>query len=126
MADKPERRDFLKATLAAGLAAPAAAQVSAGRPRAINPQAKAVMPNGEVLTREQILERLGLDAKTPPDAWLVIVGCGSNAAALGMDRLRQLVRDKKINLQQLDPEVRDQLERSFKFERTPAERPRPQ
>jgi len=109
MPEKTERRDFLKATVAAGVLAPAAVAQPA-RPRAINPNAKAVLPNGEVLTREQILERLGLNAKTPPDAWLVIVNCGNNIGALTAEQLRELVRSGKIKAEELDPEVRQRLE----------------
>lgn len=44
--------------------------------------ARAVMPDGKALSREEILSRLGLDPRTPPTAWLTIIGCISNASAL--------------------------------------------
>lgn len=109
MPEKTERRDFLKATVAAGVLAPAAVAQPA-RPRAINPNAKAVLPNGEVLTREQILARLGLDPKVAPDGWLVIINCGVNVAALRAEQIRELVRSGKIKVEELDPEVRQRLE----------------
>jgi hypothetical protein len=57
----------------------------------INPNAKAVLPDGKILGRGEILAKLGLDPQTTPDAWLAIAGCGSNAAALHLADAQQLV-----------------------------------
>ncbi|MCS7031213.1 MAG: twin-arginine translocation signal domain-containing protein [Gloeomargarita sp. SKYG116] len=122
MAGNTERRNLLKAALiAAGAMLPAGiarAQQKLRQTLEINPQAKAVMPDGKILSREMILQRLGLDPKTPPDAWLTIVRCGSNAAALGPERLQNLIREGKLKLEDLDPEVQQRLKQM------PAPKPR--
>ncbi len=60
--------------------------------RAINQNARAVMPGGDLADRAEILSRLGFDPSTPPDAWLAIVACGSNASALRSNQVRVLER----------------------------------
>lgn len=52
--------------------------------------ARAVMPDGSELSREQILTRLGLNPGTSPTAWLTVIGCGSNASALKAGDLQQI------------------------------------
>ena len=42
--------------------------------------AKAVMPDGRIMTREEILVKLGLNPNTPYTGWLNIIACGSNAS----------------------------------------------
>src|SRR5690349_9244506 len=54
----------------------------AGVRRIASLNARAVMPNGSLLTRGEILNSLGLNPNTAPTAWLNILGCGSNASAL--------------------------------------------
>ncbi|WP_300542521.1 twin-arginine translocation signal domain-containing protein [Maricaulis sp.] len=63
----------------------------------INREARAVMPGGDLANREDILARLGLDPSTPPDAWLAIVACGSNASALRPHQLEILDRARVLN-----------------------------
>lgn len=68
----------------------------------INPRAVALGRKGERLSRRDILEQLGLNPGTPPDAWLAIVGCGSNASALRTDELKNLVDRGVISKRSLD------------------------
>ncbi len=102
------RRAVLGAAAAAGagvglaVAGAAAAQTSKLSARALNPAAKAVLPDGSALDRKAVLSRLGLDPSTPPDAWLAIVACGSNASALKPGELQSLVDRKVLNLKTLD------------------------
>jgi anaerobic selenocysteine-containing dehydrogenase len=94
MSEMNDRREFLKAAAigAVGVAAGPALlrEAAAAEAMSINKSAKAVMPSGEILDRRAILSQLGLDPTTPPDAWLAIVACGSNAAAL-TDRSKELL-----------------------------------
>ena len=69
----------------------------------VNPAAKAVLPNGSTVDRSAVLQQLGLNPATPPDAWLAIFGCGSNASALHPGDLNSLVSKGTINREQLDP-----------------------
>jgi hypothetical protein len=48
----------------------------------VNTDAKAVMADGKVRTRGELMKEMGLNPSTSPDAWLDILGCSSNAAAL--------------------------------------------
>lgn len=68
----------------------------------INPQATAISKNGVVLNREHILENLGFDPHTPPDAWLAVIACGSNASALHPGDLQSLVNRGIIDKSKLD------------------------
>jgi hypothetical protein len=58
----------------------------------LNASAKSVMPNGSLLGRGELLSRLNLNPSTPPDAWLAIFGCGSNAGALDIRDVRILMQ----------------------------------
>jgi len=42
----------------------------------------AVMPDGSVLTRKDILIKLGLSPDIPIEAWLNVLSCGNNSAAV--------------------------------------------
>ena len=57
---------------------------------------RAVFPDGSTLNRAQILERLGLNPGTPPDAWLNIIGCGSNASALTFEQAREVAITRSV------------------------------
>lgn len=73
--------------------------------------AKAVMPNGSLLDRAAVLRQLGLDPSAPPDAWLTIAACGSNASALTTEQLTTLERAGKLDIAQLDTHSRARLGR---------------
>ena len=96
MSDKHNRRAFLRKSVAAALGGAAGAAVVADTARAqpapINPNAKAVLPNGKAIARGEILRQLGLNPNTPPDAWLAVIGCGSNASALLPNTRENLMR----------------------------------
>lgn len=49
--------------------------------RAVKKQ-RAVMPDGKLRSRAEMMKELGLDPSTPPDAWLSIIGCLVNGSAL--------------------------------------------
>lgn len=91
-----DRRGFLKKSMVAAVGGAIASAGTAESAQAqgvrINPNARAVLPNGQALSRTQILERLGLNPNTPPDAWLAIVACGSNASALRPGAREELMR----------------------------------
>jgi len=110
-----QRRKFLKtagaATVGIGAAGAAMAQAQPqAQPRAqtqpqtmaINRSAKAVLPGGKIVDRGQILQQLGLDPTTPPDAWLSISNCGSNASALSPAELKGLVQRGTLKQNELD------------------------
>ena len=107
------RRDMIAAaaTGAAGLAVAGgvAAQPRVTQAQALNPNARAVLPNGSKLNRMEVLRQLGLDPTTPPDAWLAIVACGSNASALRGDQLRGLVSRGTLKATELDAVSRGKL-----------------
>lgn len=52
---------------------------------------KAVLPDGKLLGRAEILTQLNLNPNTSPEAWLAIFGCGVNASALNFRDAEQLV-----------------------------------
>lgn len=56
--------------------------VTAAATRIASLNARAVMPNGKLMDRGEILATLGLNPNTAPTAWLNVIGCGSNASAL--------------------------------------------
>lgn len=58
--------------------------------RGLNKGAMAILPDGSLADRAQILNKLGLNPNTPPDAWLAIVSCGSNASALTPQQLESI------------------------------------
>lgn len=106
------RRNFLKAGGAAAIGV--AAATATGTPASaqtvkLNPRAKAVLPNGKELSRQQVLTQLGLDPSTPPDAWLSITTCGSNASALKPADLRGLVDRGAIKREMLDAQALQKL-----------------
>lgn len=107
------RRDLIAAA-ATGAAGLAVAGAAAGQPRtpqvrSLNPNAKAVLPDGRKLDRAAVLSQLGLDPNTPPDAWLAIVVCGSNASALRPGELQSLVRKGTLKTNELDAVSRAKL-----------------
>lgn len=57
----------------------------------VNHAAKAIVGSGKALDRAAVLQQLGLDPHAPPDAWLAIVACGSNASALKTQDIATLV-----------------------------------
>jgi len=63
----------------------------------------AVMPDGNKLSREEVLKKLNLDPNIAPDAWLAIIGCGSNASALRLDDAKALVERGVLDESALDP-----------------------
>lgn len=105
-----KRRDFLKASAAAlaGLSFGAMLTDSASAQAvqraqvknmqmvksnlSLNVAAKSVMPDGQLLGRSELLARLNLNPQTPPDAWLAIFSCGSNAGALNIRDVRVLMQ----------------------------------
>jgi hypothetical protein len=114
MSGDTTRRDFVKsaavtATAAAVGTAVGGAPGSAQDVMQINPEAQAIMPDGKILTRPEILMQLGLDPNSPNDAWLAILGCGSNAAALDPKSLKDAVDRGLIDPNVLDPSSLDKL-----------------
>jgi hypothetical protein len=119
------RRDFLKQSVtiagaaSALISAEAEAQDPTKKPPAkkgttpirINPNAKAVLPDGSVKSRADILNSLGLDPSTPPDAWLAIFGCGSNASALTSSQLKDMVNRGVIKKEMLDKRSLERLQK---------------
>ena len=100
-----DRRSFIKGGGAAALGAAAVTAVPGAADAQnvkLNPSAVAVLPSGKELSRGEVLMELGLDPSTPPDAWLAIFGCGSNASALKPDALRTLVDRGMLDRSQLD------------------------
>src|SRR6266446_1358493 len=114
MSDKESRRSFLKtgasvaASVVVGSAVPASAQEPTAEKavkdmlKAVPANNTAVLPDGRKLTRAEILTKLNLDPKTPPDAWLAIVGCGSNASALNFTQAQRLARRGVIEKTELE------------------------
>lgn len=75
----------------------------------INTVAKTVMPDGKLLSRTELLKRLKLDPSTPPDAWLAIIACGSNASALGVPDAARLLDRGKITARILDARLLNKI-----------------
>jgi hypothetical protein len=85
------RRDFMKSAVGT-LVVGATLVGSRGTAHAQRANQKAVLPDGKAYSRAELLERLGLNPNTPPEAWLSIHTCGSNAGALlprDAERLRE-------------------------------------
>jgi hypothetical protein len=100
-----KRRKFLKTAGAATVGIGAAGAALAQAPTqsiAINRSAKAVLPGGQMADRAQVLQKLGLDPATPPDAWLSITSCGQNASALSPAELKGLVQKGTLKQNELD------------------------
>jgi len=112
--DKKQRREFLKVTATGAVMAAGAGVAAAQPPRRatmpVNPQARAVLPDGSVVDRTEILRRLGLRPDVPADSWLVIVQCSSNASALRPQQLREIVARGAVKREELDAESRKVLE----------------
>lgn len=110
-----ERREFLKvsaaaaAGLALGSALPAAGQVSKRANVNLNPGARSLMPDGRLLGRVDLLRALNLDPTTPPDAWLTIFSCSSNAGGLLARDARALMERGVLKRDQLTPHQVEQL-----------------
>jgi hypothetical protein len=62
---------------------------------------RAVFADGNVLARADVLKRLNLNPNTPPEAWLAIVACGSNASALDLKAAQELHGKGVLNAEQL-------------------------
>jgi hypothetical protein len=116
MTTKTSRRGFIKAAAVASAGAavgsslintPADAQPTAGSIQSarINRQAKAILSGGKIVSREEVLSQLGLNPQTPPDAWLAIVACGSNASALKPGELQELVKSGQIKREIFDKKL---------------------
>jgi TAT (twin-arginine translocation) pathway signal sequence len=107
MTDNQQRRDFLKTATAtaAGLAAGAIAGERRAQAQAVplNPAAKAVLPDGRVVDRQQILDMLGLDRNVSPESWLTFIGCNKNASALKTGDANTLLDKKAIDRSMLSP-----------------------
>ena len=71
----------------------------------INTNATAILPGNQELSRAQILSRLGLNPGTPPEAWLAVVSCGSNASALKPAEAKALLKAKKLTPAHFDASV---------------------
>jgi hypothetical protein len=107
MKKSPTRRAFIQsATVAAGatIGATVTATSASAQSQGINPNARSLMPDGKILTREEILQKLGLNARTTADGWLVVVGCGLNGAALTAKQLDGLVKRGAVKKEALDPQ----------------------
>lgn len=93
-----DRRDFIKkATLAGvGLAAGALLGGKSSDVWADGVAPKAMLPDGKLFTRGELLSKLGLNPNTAPEAWINIVNCGGNAAALERNDAVRLERLGKL------------------------------
>ena len=88
-------------------------QVQMAEPVAINPNARAIMPGGDLIDRGEILTRLGLNPNTPADAWLNIVACGINASALKTNQISVLERAGELrNVEDLQMPERGRRQRN--------------
>lgn len=101
---KQSRRDFMKGAAtgtvaAAGITQAPGAQAQSGI--SVNPAARALMPNGELVDRAQILRQLNLNPNTSPEAWLAIVACGSNKAASPDSAVLEGLKNKTLKLDDL-------------------------
>jgi hypothetical protein len=113
MTDQDGRRDFLKtaATTAAGIVVGSVLSDHADAqrvPKPVVPQGvvplnqRAVLPDGRILTRAEILTTLGLDPNVAADKWLTI-GCGVNASGLNARDAGRLLQNNVITPEQLTP-----------------------
>jgi len=113
MSDTEQRRKFFKQAAAAAAGVVVGPSLlreakAAGQTVAINPGAKAVMPSGQQLDRKAILSQLGLNPNTPPDAWLAVIGCGSNASALKPGSREELMRRGALRPEVMSPQTMPQ------------------
>ena len=93
------RRDFMKGTVGV-LVAGATLGGIPGEAHAQSANQKAVLPDGRAYSRGELLQRLGLDPNTPPEAWITI-GCVINSAALKLRDAERLVESGKLDRKQL-------------------------
>lgn len=114
--DRRGRRDFIKKTAATAVAIVASStlvETALGQPmkamKAVKLGDRAMLADGRWHTRAEILSRLGLDPNTPPDAWLCVCGCGSNAAALRGQDAKRLLDSGKIKSEMLSPRQLDMI-----------------
>ncbi len=84
MKKEKDRREFLKGAALVSIAGAAAGSEALADIRTvkINTEAKAVMPDGKVKTRVELMREMGLGPSIGTDAWLNIIGCILNAGAL--------------------------------------------
>ena len=75
----------------------------------INTNAKAILGTGKAISRAQVLTSLGLNPGTPPEAWLAIIACGSNASALRSVQAGKLLDTGKISASNLHRSVRARI-----------------
>jgi hypothetical protein len=94
------RRDFMKGAVGT-LVVGATLVGGRGKAHAQEANRRAVLPDGKAYTRPELLRRMGLDPSTPPEAWISIVKCGQNSAALKPGDAQRLVKDGKLDRKQL-------------------------
>ncbi len=84
MNKEKDRREFLKGAALVSIAGVAAGTEALADVRMVklNTEAKALMPDGQLRTRLELMRELGLGPSVGTDAWLNIIGCLFNAAAL--------------------------------------------
>lgn len=84
MNKEKDRREFLKGAALASIAGAAAGTEALADVRSvkINTEAKALMPDGQLKSRMELMKQLGFDSVVGADAWLNITKCTSNAGAL--------------------------------------------
>lgn len=105
MTKDKERRDFLKNAMIASVAGAGAVSVT-GRDEALaeirtlkmNTEARAVMANGDVKSRADIMKQLGLSSEASADMWLSIQTCGANAGGLTA-RQREVLTSRGMKFQ---------------------------
>jgi hypothetical protein len=102
------RRDFMKGAVGT-LVVGATLVGSRGEAHAQEANRRAVLPDGKAYTRPELLQRLGLDPNTPPEAWISITKCGTNAGALKPGDAQRLLDAGKIDRKQLSPEQQQEL-----------------
>ncbi len=84
MNKEKDRREFLKGAALASIVGAAAGTEALADVRMVklNTEAKALMPDGQLKSRMELMKQLGFESIVGADAWLNIILCGSNAGAL--------------------------------------------
>jgi len=84
MKKEKDRREFLRGAALVSIAGAAAGTEALADIRSvkINTQAKALMPDGQLKSRMELMKQLGLESFVGADAWLNIIQCDANAGAL--------------------------------------------
>jgi hypothetical protein len=108
--DSETRRDLIKMTIGAAVGVVAIGETASalGADVKLAPRGslalnnRAVLPGGREMTRGEILQSLNLNPKTPPEAWLSITSCGSNAAGLNFHDAEALSKMGKLDAQSLE------------------------